>query len=89
MIKGVQHRIIEIRQTDDPYFERALLFVREDYRSLSEENLQKNGEQFVKHAGTYTGLRRDRAMCWFRRAVLLLAGGFIGTLVGAIAVQFG
>lgn len=83
MIKGVQHQIIEIRNTDDPYFERALLFVRAAYAEESECQLQNEGYRFVKSAGSFEGLRRSKAMCWFKRAVLLLGGGFAGTVLGA------
>ena len=89
MIKGAQHRIIEIRQTDDPYFERALLFVRVDLSSHSEELLEQEGRRFLAAAGRFTGLRQDRAMRWFKRAALLLCGGFMGTVLGAVLVQMG
>lgn len=83
MIKGVQHQIIEIRQTDDPYFERALLFVRAELAEEDEAQLREEGTRFLDHTGSFTGLRHGRAMCWFKRTALLLSGGFLGTLLGA------
>lgn len=89
MIKGVNHQIIEIRQTDDPYFERALLFVRSAYAEENEAVLQAQGHRFVEKSDSYAGLRQNKAMCWFKRAALVLGGAFCGTLFGALLVSVG
>jgi hypothetical protein len=40
MIKGVNHRIIEVTQSECEYFERVLFFVRPEYSALSEGTLR-------------------------------------------------
>lgn len=89
MLKGVNHQIIEIRQTDDPYFERALLFVRADYAEKPTEELWQRGERLLQNGADFTGLRHNRALCWFKRCALLLSGGIGGVILGAFLIRWG
>ncbi len=82
MIKGVNHQIIEINQTDNPYFERALLFVSPSCASETEELLQDEGKQFVKSAESYSEIRSIRTVRWVKRVILLLIGALCGTGLG-------
>lgn len=82
MTKGVNHQIIEICHTDDPYFERALLFVKSAYMQESVEVLAKEGQRFIAQTEAYSGLKQTRATVWFVRCVCLLAGGIGGVLLG-------
>ena len=40
MIKGVNHRIIEVMESECEYFERVLFFVKPEYSALSEGTLR-------------------------------------------------
>jgi len=40
MIKGVNHRVIEVMESDCEYFERVLFFVKPEYSALSEGTLR-------------------------------------------------
>ena len=82
MTKGVNHQIIEISHTDDPYFERALLFVKSTYAQESVDVLAKEGQRFIAQAEAYSGLKQTRAMTWFVRCVCLLGGAIGGVLLG-------
>ena len=81
MLKGVHHQIVEIRQTDDPYFERALLFVRADCASRPTQGFEQAGKQFVKAAGSYSELRRNRLAGQLRRVVCVIGGGVLGSFL--------
>ena len=37
MIRGVNHQTIEIKETGNPFFERAILFVTKEGSDLSEQ----------------------------------------------------
>lgn len=74
MVKGVHRQIIEIRQTEHPYFERALLFVREDLSEIESAWLHSEAERLLKASSAYSALRRDRRRLWARR-VLWATGG--------------
>lgn len=85
MLKGVHHRIVEIRQTEDPYFERALLFVRAE--CTQDADWQEMGKAFLHRATPYTELCRARLFSRLRTALCMIACGALGVLVGAFAEQ--
>jgi len=84
MLKGVQHRIIEINETGNPYFERALLFVRSDYRDRAEEELTAVAQCYTRRTPVYSTLREHRAIRWYKRCVLVLLGAVFGAVVGLL-----
>ena len=87
MLKGVCHQIVEIRQTEDPYFERALLFVRADCEE--DVDWQEKGYAFLNRAIPYTGLRRARLQARLRAVLFAVAGAVFGVLIGAVTAQIG
>ncbi len=89
MLKGVQHQIVEIRKTDDPFFERALLFVRVECAQQPLAQLQQEGQRFLSNAKPYAGLRRNRRLCLLRRALYITASGLFGVMIGMIWANLG
>lgn len=86
MTKGAVHHIIEIRQPNDPYFERALLFVKPACADTAALRLEAEGRRLLHSASAYSGLRHNRAVCWFKRCALVLAGGIGGVLLACFTL---
>lgn len=57
MIKGVNKQILEVTNTDSPYFERIIYFVRPESQSLGEQKLHSEA---VKLANTKVKPPRQR-----------------------------
>ena len=51
MIRGINHQIIEVNETESQCFERALLFVRPQYAELAEGRLRSEAARFVAGLG--------------------------------------
>ncbi len=51
MIKGVNHTIIEVSNSCNQYFERALLFVRPQAEEVKTQQLQKEADFFMEMIG--------------------------------------
>lgn len=84
MIKGVNRQIIEVTETGNEYFERALLVVRPGFADVAQGRLHEEAQNLVQHADGYSGLKYNR-----RRRIqrLLLQGGGCGAagmLIGAL-----
>ena len=47
MIRGVNKKIIEVKNTGNDYFERAILFVRDQKKEISEEMLSKKADAYI------------------------------------------
>lgn len=50
MIKGVNHRVIEVMECDCEYFERVLFFVKPEYSALSEGTLRDRAKAVARAA---------------------------------------
>ena len=75
MIKGINKQIIEIKCTNNEYFEKVLLFVNNKNHCVPPTYLQKQAEDVTrKIIGQYTAKKRNYVK-------LLTAVGIISALV--------
>lgn len=84
MIKGVNHKIIEITDTESIYYERAFLLVRPQYEEVEEAVLRKEAKKLLSDVGTPSSIKGKRTFFyWFLRTVPpVLAGIGAGMLMG-------
>ena len=80
MLRGTNKSIIEISETENKYFEKAILFVKPEFVNLSPERLSREAKRMI---GTLTfspmGLGRQvtarrRAAQKRRRKILFISG---------------
>ncbi len=45
MIKGVNKQILEVTNTDSPYFEKIIFFVKPESQTMNPQSLQKEAEK--------------------------------------------
>ncbi|MDR1463844.1 MAG: hypothetical protein LBJ11_00905 [Oscillospiraceae bacterium] len=64
MIKGVNHRVIEVLESDCEFFERVIFFVKPEFSALSEGTLRDRAQAVASTAGAPppTRLWRSRAL---------------------------
>ena len=48
MIKGVNHRVVEVSDTGSEYFEKIMFFVNPDYAALSEGKIRERAGAIAK-----------------------------------------
>lgn len=84
MIKGTSRQILEITNTGNPYFERALLVVKPLFADQPAENLQREAQRTLATHRGYTGLRRAHRLRRWGRVALLAAGGALALLAEKI-----
>ena len=48
MLRGVNKQIIEINETENKLFERAVLYVRPEYADMSAAKLYNSAKEFIK-----------------------------------------
>lgn len=88
MIKGVNRQMIEINDTGNIYFERALLVIRPGFTDQPAEQLQREGREYLRQAGGYTGLDKNRRRTTKRRGLyaLLTGLGVVAGLTGGLVI---
>ena len=69
MLRGTNRSIIEISETENKYFERALLFVKPEFVSLSPERLNKEAKRMIG-AITFSTMGLSRTVSARRRAAI-------------------
>lgn len=57
MIKGINHQIIEVTDTKNKYYERALLVLRPEYSSIQRELLEKEARILLKKMDTISSVK--------------------------------
>ena len=83
MLKGVSRQILEIAQTENPYFERAFLVVRPVCQDFSATQLNKAAHRFLQQQSPYSGLKRARSRQVLSSLLCVLAG-----VTGGVALSF-
>lgn len=93
MIKGVNKCVIEVADTQDKYFERAILFVRPEYADKKAEILREKAKEYVASVGTASPAvsmsfalrrkcrRRTGFILWLTLGLLAAAAVIIGYML--------
>ena len=51
MLKGVNKQVLEIAETENSFFEKAIFFVKPEYSGMSEGRLRESAHKEMKNAG--------------------------------------
>lgn len=82
MIKGVNRQVIEIMDTGNIYYERALLVVRPEYSKAQRMLLEREAKQMLKSLKAPSSIKKRRVIFyWFVRLFLSAAVGSALTLL--------
>ena len=86
MIKGVSKQIIEISQTDTPFFERAVFFVRREHIGNSEKRLTNEARRLVSAAKSPPVSQfKNRRRIFLLRGLIALSYPLLAAVVYLIA----
>ena len=57
MIKGVNRQVLEITNTENPYFERIIFFVKPEYGNEDRAKLKKEAESYAREENEQSLIR--------------------------------
>jgi hypothetical protein len=83
MIKGTNHRVIEVMESESEYFNRVLFFVKPEYSALSEGTLRDRADAVARGASAPppTKIRQAKLLT---AAALLLSAALGAALTAAV-----
>lgn len=86
MIKGINHQMIEVCDTDNRYYERAFLVLRPEYASATRDILEKEAKKLISQMDTVSVANNKKLM---RKKILhafvfSTLGAFISACVFAL-----
>ncbi|MDR1735122.1 MAG: hypothetical protein LBR73_09640 [Oscillospiraceae bacterium] len=87
MLKGTNHRIIEVIDGDNEYFDRVIFFVRPEYSAVSEGTLRDRADA-VARGMSAPPPSRITAHKWLTAGVLCAAAGIGAGIATVISVLF-
>ena len=82
MLKGVNRQIIEVSDTGNAYYERAILFVRPQYRDAQQALLEKQAKKLLCTMQAPSAVRKRTLYAY--NAVRLLLPAIAGALITAV-----
>ncbi len=84
MIKGVNKQVLEINETQNGYFEKAIFFVKPEYCGMSEGKLRESAKKEVESAGKppkrKAHLHSDKVKIFLALTGTLAVGILIGVI---------
>ena len=75
MIKGINKQILEVTNTDSPYFEKIIFFVRPEGQRLSAKELEGEAEKLSKMAGKPPKTKKTASQRLVGAAFIMLGVG--------------
>lgn len=79
MIKGVNRTIIEITETENVYYERALLVIRPEYANVQRGLLEREAKKMLTSMTAPSSIKRCHAFAYW--ALRLGGAGVLGALI--------
>lgn len=85
MIKGVNKYVIEVLETGNAYYDKALLFVNPEYANVERAVLEKEAKKVLKNMDTISSIKHRKKIFF---GILYLAGAvLIGLLFSIIFIN--
>lgn len=82
MIKGVNKQVLEINETQNSFFEKAIFFVKPEYSGMGEGRLKESAEKEIENAGKPPAggfkYKNERIKNLVRMTAVFLVGIVIG-----------
>lgn len=82
MIKGVNKQILEVTNTENPYFEKIIFFVKPEYKNEDSKKLQREAEALATAAQKPPRAKRNK-----RQIIRAVTSSLLFTSAG-IALSF-
>ncbi|MDE5604580.1 MAG: hypothetical protein K2I73_03230 [Eubacterium sp.] len=88
MIKGVNRQVLEITNTENPYFERIIFFVKPEYGNEDRAKLKKEAENYASSAGKPPKSRKTKKEIRYliMQSILCLGAGAALTFLFSIII---
>lgn len=85
MIKGVNKYVIEVSETGNMYYDKALLFVKPEYVDIEREILEKEAKKVLRNMDTVSSIKHNkRISSW---VIYLLSALLIGFLFSILFIN--
>lgn len=83
MLRGINRQVLEITETNNMYYEKALLVIRPEYTGAQRHILEKEARIMLKRMYPPSAIKgRQKVWYWFLRLGLAsIAGGITSAII--------
>lgn len=85
MIKGVNHRVVEVVDTQNEYFERIIFFVKPEHSDTSEGKIRERAKVIADAASEPPPSRVKHAR--LKRFIKMFSAAAVGAIITAILMS--
>lgn len=82
MIKGINHTMIELNDTENEYYERAILIVKPEYASVQRAILEDEAKKMLKELDVPSVMKSKKSRC--KTFVKYACAAAIGAVITAL-----
>ncbi len=88
MIKGVNKQVVEINETGNEYFEKAIFFVRPEYSCIGESKLREKAKSAIDRTSGPPKRKGNNNVKRLSGSLKLLAAAAGGGAISALILLF-
>ncbi|MBQ2676864.1 MAG: hypothetical protein IJF54_05665 [Clostridia bacterium] len=93
MIKGVNKNIIEVANTGNRYFDKAILFVKPRYNTETTHKLEDEARQYLKSVGIPSNIKKGARQKLYktkklRKLLTFIAVGVVALIIGLVYLKY-
>lgn len=82
MIKGINKYVIEVSETSNRYYDKALLFIKPEYADIQRELLEKEAKKLIRNMDTPSLIKQHKKFIyWGIRLGLAVLTGIMGSII--------
>lgn len=85
MIKGINKTVIEVSETGNMYYDKALLFIKPEYADMERALLEKEAKKVLKNMDTMSSIRYHKKSFVF--GIYLIVAALIIFLLFAVFIN--
>ena len=82
MIKGINHSIIEVNDTGNEYYERAILIIKPEYASVQHDILEKEARKILSEMDAPSSLKKTKSKG--KTTALFISAALLGAAITAL-----
>lgn len=88
MIRGTNKYVIDINDTGNQYYERAILFIKPQYADAERDALEKEAKKLIKRIDTTSSIKKHSKVqyLWFKLGISAIFGAIISA--GICSLRF-
>ena len=85
MLKGINHSVIEVNDTGNEYYERAILMIRPEYASAQRAVLEREAKKMLRSMDAPSSVKMPAPKKIMTYSLFVILGAVFGFVISMLA----